>query len=68
MRKEDGIDNRQLIDNYDEMIFTSFRNKNKSFGLSKMNFELGQSGLVMENEKGILYLSSMRICGNVGAK
>ena len=54
---------QDLIDNYYEIILTSYGNKVDPFDMSAINFDLNAYGLKDDTEKGILFLKIMRLCG-----
>ena len=77
MRKEETIDNEELIDsllrtevpvyvmvdNYYEMVFMAVSNKNQPFNLSKVDFKMSEYNLKDDTEKGIFFLNCMGVCG-----
>lgn len=77
IRKEDQIDNNQLIDSlakidiprnelvdcYYDLLFAGVGNKNKPFNFKKVNFDLSAYNLANDTEKGIFFLQCMNLCG-----
>lgn len=58
----ENIPTYELIDNYYGMLFTAIGNKNQSFDLSKVDFQLNDYNLKDDTEKGIFFLRCMNYC------
>jgi len=52
----------ELIDNYYDILFTAYGNKNKPFDFSGVNFQINDLGLADETEKGIFFLKCIDLC------
>jgi len=57
------IPHYELVDAYYSLLFTAVSNKLQPFDLSKFDFNTNTLNLKDDTEKGIFYLSCMRLCG-----